>query len=214
MPDRTRLRLLDELKNQGPMAAADLAKALSVTAVAVRQHLDGLLEDGLVTFEDHKRGVGRPRRVWTLSAAGHARFPDAHANLALKMLEGVRSLFGEDGVEKIIAFREASLRSTYSKALAGKRSLKDKVHALAEARAAEGYMAEVSDVGDAFVLAENHCSICAAAKACTGLCMSELAVFRGLLGDDVQVDRVEHLMTGGRRCVYRIAPMQKAKVAA
>jgi predicted ArsR family transcriptional regulator len=51
---------------------------------------------------------------------------------------------------------------------------------------------------------ENHCPICAAAAACQGLCRSELAVFRAVLGADVTVERIDHILAGARRCAYRI----------
>ncbi|ARO29186.1 transcriptional regulator domain-containing protein [Rhizobium sp. NXC14] len=42
----------------------------------------------------------------------------------------------------------------------------------------------------------------AAATACAGFCRSELETFRAVLGADVE--RSEHILTGARRCAYRI----------
>ncbi len=56
---------------------------------------------------------------------------------------------------------------------------------------------------------DNHCAICTAAKACTGFCLSELQLFADLLGGDVDVQRVEHVLTGARRCAYQITPKGK-----
>ena len=47
--------------------------------------------------------------------------------------------------------------------------------------------------------------ICAAAAACQGFCRSELQIFQAVLGEDVQVTRTEHILSGARRCAYRIA---------
>jgi predicted ArsR family transcriptional regulator len=77
---------------------------------------------------------------------------------------------------------------------------------LAEIRAREGYMAGWQKDGKGFLLLENHCPICAAARACQGFCRSELDLFRHVLGPDVAVERVEHILLGARRCAYRIAP--------
>jgi predicted ArsR family transcriptional regulator len=59
---------------------------------------------------------------------------------------------------------------------------------------------------DGFLFVENHCPICAAARACSGLCRSELEVFRGALGDGVTVERTDHILAGARRCAYRVTP--------
>ena len=72
-------------------------------------------------------------------------------------------------------------------------------------RSAEGYMAEVQSTGrGAYLLIENHCPVCAAARACRGLCRSELEVFQAALGPDVEIERADHLLTGARRCSYRV----------
>jgi predicted ArsR family transcriptional regulator len=65
-------------------------------------------------------------------------------------------------------------------------------------------MAEWSREVDGFVLLENHCPVCAAARSCQGLCREELTLFRRVLGRDVQVERIDHLLAGARRCAYRI----------
>jgi predicted ArsR family transcriptional regulator len=57
----------------------------------------------------------------------------------------------------------------------------------------------------ALTLVENHCPICAAAQTCQGLCRDELALFQALL-PDAEVERVEHLLEGARRCAYRVVP--------
>jgi predicted ArsR family transcriptional regulator len=59
-----------------------------------------------------------------------------------------------------------------------------------------------------YLLVENHCPICAAASACTGFCRSEKAIFEHVLGRNVRVERVEHLLAGARRCAYRISSRQ------
>jgi predicted ArsR family transcriptional regulator len=55
-----------------------------------------------------------------------------------------------------------------------------------------------------FLLVENHCPICAAARVCQGFCRSELELFREVLGPGVEVERTEHVLAGGRRCAYRV----------
>jgi predicted ArsR family transcriptional regulator len=40
---------------------------------------------------------------------------------------------------------------------------------------------------------------------CQGFCASELDLFRSALGTGVKVERAEHILSGDRRCVYRIS---------
>jgi predicted ArsR family transcriptional regulator len=59
-----------------------------------------------------------------------------------------------------------------------------------------------------FLLIENHCPICAAAKTRQGFCRSELELFRAAFGAGTSVMRQEHLLSDARRCVYRVTSLQ------
>jgi predicted ArsR family transcriptional regulator len=205
MQDRSADRLLYALKARGPQTAAALAKRMKITPVAVRQLLARLTSDGLVQHEDRREGVGRPKRHWRLTATGHARFPDNHAGLTAELLDSVGAVFGEQGLEQLISHREAATLAAYREALRPAKGLAARVARLAKIRSAEGYMAQVVPSGDAILLVENHCPICVAASKCQSFCRSELAIFREVLGPGVTVERLEHLIAGARRCVYRIA---------
>lgn len=207
MADTTTDRILFRLKTRGPQAIADLGAAFGVTSEAIRQLLVKAEADGLVTYDDRREGRGRPKRLWRLTEAGHARFPDRHAELTVGLLEAVRAEFGEAGLDRLIARREAAQREAYRAAISRARSLEARVRTLAELRAREGYMAEWRRDDDGhLMLVENHCPICAAAATCQSLCRSELAIFRDVLGDDVAVERTDHVLAGARRCAYRVTP--------
>ena len=199
-------RLLGLIKRRGPQRAADLAAALAITPEAARQQLVRLAHEGLVASTLERGGVGRPARLWTLSDAGEARFPDAHAELTVRLIEAVRSELGDDALERIIVARERDARRLYDAEMHGAASIAERVARLAAIRAREGYMAEWREDGAGFLLVENHCPICAAAAACKGFCRAELEVFQDVLGPEVCVERTEHILLGARRCAYRITP--------
>jgi len=212
MPSRSATRLLHALKAAGPQSAAVIARRLGVTSPAIRQHLAKLQAEGLVAFEDQAAGVGRPRRRWHLTEIGHGRFPDSHAGLALDLIQSVGRIFGEEGLDKLISAREQASLELYSARLGG-GDLRQRLRGLAAVRSEEGYMAEVTAAPDgSFLLSENHCPICVAARACQGLCRSELALFRAVLGPGVEVERSEHILAGARRCAYRIRALDHAPV--
>jgi predicted ArsR family transcriptional regulator len=62
---------------------------------------------------------------------------------------------------------------------------------------------------DGLALVENHCPVCAAARACQDLCRSELDIFRAVLGG-AAVERTDHIVAGARRCAYRIEPRRSS----
>lgn len=205
-------RLLFQLKSRGPQGAATLAAACAITPMGAHKQLRALAAQGLVAFHDEAQGVGRPRRIWSLTDAGHGRFPDRHGDLAVQLLRHAAAQFGPQGLDTLIAAREAAAEALYRQRLAGLRTLGRRVTALAQARHEEGYMARAEPAadGDGWLLVEDHCPICAAATACQGLCRSELALFQRCLGPGVEVQRTEHLLAGARRCAYRVRPVPGA----
>jgi predicted ArsR family transcriptional regulator len=204
-------KVLFQLKTKGPQAAAQVARKLGITAMAVRQHLYRLREQGLVDFTDERRRVGRPRRIWRVTEKAAARFPDSHAELTLEMIRSIRALFGETGLDRLISERTRQQIRDYRERMRGCERVEDRVAALAAIRREQGYMAEWSRERDgSLLLVENHCPICAAARSCQGLCREELRLFEQVLGGDVCIERTDHILAGARRCAYRIVTAPRA----
>ncbi len=198
-------RLLFLLKSKGAQTAQDAGEALGITTPGAQQQLARLATNGLVVPEDRKQARGRPKRYWSLTDEGHARFPDSHADLTIELINATRTVFGDEGLDRLIDHRERQTHSRYKSELEGLRSLEERIDRLAKLRSAEGYMAEwLREAEGLYMLVENHCPVCAAATLCQGLCRSELQMFRSLLGPDASVERTDHILAGARRCAYRI----------
>lgn len=202
----TRRAIVKILKTEGAMDSARLAKRLRLTPMAVRQHLYALQREKLVDAEERPVPIGRPAKHWRLTADANRLFPDAYAELNVALIQAVGTTFGERGLRRVLDAREAQQRADYTRRISAAAPLKERLQQLARVRSEEGYMADVkSDGRGGYLFIENHCPICAAATACQGFCSTELDLFRGVLGSDVSVERVEHIVAGDRRCVYRVA---------
>ncbi|NJN86582.1 MAG: transcriptional regulator [Leptolyngbyaceae cyanobacterium SL_7_1] len=204
---KVKAQILHLLKMQGAQTAIALAHQLQVSPMAVRQHLQQLKTKQLVTYQEERRPVGRPVKLWQLTAHSTEQFPDSHAELLVDLLQGIESMFGREGLEKLVWERSHRQLQLYSTQLAevGAEDWQERLRAIAQFRTQEGYMAEVQQIsGDAWLLIENHCPIQTAATRCQGLCNAELEVFRTLLGSAVTVERVDHLLQGDRRCAYQV----------
>lgn len=204
-PQSASERLLMLLKTHGPLQASEAGKMLGTTGEAARQQFVKLAKEGLVVGESQTRGVGRPIQLWQLTEAGNAHFPDAHGELTVQLLRLIRTQLGDNALGLLIDSRERETRDQYYQAMVGANNVAERVERLVALRCREGYMAESKVEADgSLLLIENHCPICAAATHCQGFCRAELAVFQQVLG--VPVERVEHILSGARRCTYRIRP--------
>ena len=200
-----RQAILRLLKQQGPRDSETLAAQLDISAMAVRQHLYALQTQRLVTYEEEQRPIGRPAKMWCLTPAAAPHFPDAHAGLTVNLLNAVEQTFGAEGIQRLVTRCAKQQIADYRSRIPARSSLRARLEALVSIRNEEGFMAEVQRQPDgSFLLIENHCPISAAAKVCPKLCEAEMEVFRAILGEDVTIERTEHMVAGARRCVYRI----------
>ena len=201
----SREQILYLLKTRGAQSASTIAEILGITAVGARQHLHQLADDGLLQRFDRAEKVGRPTSFWELTDKAQQRFPDRHGDLTVKLIDNIREVFGEQGLDALIGQREKESLAEYQSALTRCHSLGARVKKLAELRDSEGYMAQaVREKSGVWLLLENHCPICAAARQCRGFCRSELEIFRQCL-PEAEVERCEYLLDGARRCAYRVS---------
>jgi predicted ArsR family transcriptional regulator len=202
LPDHE--RALTILKTEGPQSVKQLARQLNITVEGARFHLVKLEKDALVKSESVAEGRGRPKQIWSLTKKGHDRFPDTHAALTVNLIDMMRDTLGDEALDRVIDEHEERTLDRYRQEMEG-TDLEERVAELVEIRSREGYMAEYHKEGEDFIFVENHCPICSAAKVCQGFCRAEINVFRVVLGEDVQIERTEHIIAGARRCAYRIS---------
>ena len=203
-------KILQRLKTRGPQSVKIMSNQLDMTTMGVRQHLAELGKKGVVKqTQEEKQTRGRPVRLWKLTKSGHENFTDSYSQITLELIEVIRSSLGEDSLNVLIDKRHEPLLEKYKKAMkdAGE-ALELRIETLAELRNHEGYMTEVRLTPAGWLLIENHCPIRAVAECCQQLCHSELQIFRELFRRRAEVERIDHLLAGARRCAYRITEMQ------
>ncbi|MEJ6519554.1 transcriptional regulator [Shewanella bicestrii] len=204
---KTTDKIIQLLKLHGPLTAKTLAEELTLTTMGVRQHLQALEDAGDVDIEDRVEGRGRPTRYWGLTEQSRTHFADRHSELSLQLIDSVKMIFGDQGLDKLIEHREQTALQQYRSAMHGMTDIASRLTKLVELRTLEGYMATQEQADGVFWLLENHCPICSAATKCQNFCRSELQQFQQLFADIATVSREEHIIDGARRCAYRIVPL-------
>ena len=88
--------------------------------------------------------------------------------------------------------------------LASKRTLRTKVAELTRILDEDGYLASWEQVErGVFRIVEHNCAIWAVAERYGQACTSELAFIRTVL-EGADVERVQHMIAGARRCAYEV----------
>lgn len=198
-------RILMFLKMHGEATATLVSEELAITKEGARQHLLKLAEEDLIIGIPKSERVGRPVTFYSLTQKGLSRFPDTHAEVTIQLLQSVRKLLGDNAMDLLINDREKQTYDRYSELISKATDIESRLAVLKDIRTKEGYMAEWEKEGDDYYFIEHHCPICAAATECQGFCRAELKNFQQLLGEDLIIERTQHIVSGGNRCVYRIS---------
>ena len=201
----TRGQILTSIKVNGSMTADTLARELSISPVAVRQHLAALEAEGYITTAVERRGLGRPVHRYSVTEGGDETFPRSYDRVANELLDELRLSGGEAAVEAVFAARSERLQSATLVRIHGK-PLCDRVEEAARFQSEYGFMAETQKDGDELLLIEHNCAICKLAKQNPIACKHELQMIQRMMGDGVRVVRERYILEGDPTCTYRITP--------
>jgi DeoR family suf operon transcriptional repressor len=200
----TRRAILQTLKKVGQARADELAATLAITPSAMRQHLAALTNDGLVDHDEVRGGRGRPKHVFHLAPAAEGLFPKTYSELTNELLDYVAEA-DPDLLAQVFERRRDRRIAGARARLAGK-SFADQVAELTAILDGDGYLAEWIPMDDGtFRIVEHNCAILGVASRYGQACTAEIEFIRTVL-PDADVNRVEHIMAGARRCAYEITP--------
>jgi len=109
--------LLDALRGGERLGVTELTETLGVTATAVRQRIERLLDDGLIERHKVVAGRGRPTFSYSLTADGHRRAGANQADLADAMWQEILSLEDASVRQQLLAGIARRLGTVYKQQL-------------------------------------------------------------------------------------------------
>lgn len=201
----TRNQLLLMLKTEGSCSTGDMAKAMGITEMAVRRHIQAMERDGLIDSTLVRQPIGRPSYRYSLTMLADDLFPKKYPQLTLDLFEELeRQPGGAEMIDRMFEGRRDKLELKYRDRMKN-RTLAERVAELSDIQNDGGYMtrweADQEEAGG-FKLHEYNCPVAQVANQYRQACQCELQLFERLL--DADVERTECLADGDRRCTYAI----------
>jgi len=199
--------LVQALKQAGEAGAEDLAANLGITASAVRQQLDGLAADGLVTHRPQPRGRGRPTHLYRLTRAAEPLFPKAYGGLTNELLGYVGDADPALVDDIFDRRRQRRLEAAQVRLAIRGEDLGARVAELARILDEDGYLAGFEALPDGtYRIVEHNCAVLDVAERYGQACSSEISFLRQAL-PDARIERVSHMIAGAHSCAYSVTPV-------
>lgn len=128
MPSSSNVRSVDRdlllcLRSGEPKTIGDLTELLGVTATAIRQRIERLLEIGLIDREKVVAGRGRPTFRYLLTVAGYRRAGADASDLAEAMWREIVNLTNDDVREKLITAIAKRMGAQYAAVMRADESI-------------------------------------------------------------------------------------------
>ncbi len=198
----TREKVLQTLVSNPRSTIMDIANAVGINAISVRHHLTSLQAASLVSADEERHGVGRPRLVYFLTDRGMEKFPTRYYRLTVNLLTEMKASMPEAEVKNIFSKMAEKLSNEYKPAF---ESLKfeEKLALLKTVMAREGYELSVSKSGDKFLINEVSCPFYQIGKEHPEVCLFDKSLIAKLLS--LSEDQIEHKRDSENHCAFQIS---------
>lgn len=201
----TREKILQTLLDNPRSTIKALAEAVSINAISVRHHLASLQADALVTSEEERHGVGRPRLVYSLTKKGTEIFPSNYLELTDRLLLELNETMEPGQLENVftrMADRQINeLRPDFD----GLKTPRERVEYLAERLEEGGHSINWSEVDDGnFRLEIANCPYLHISKAHPVVCAYDEHLFKEVL--NMETEKISSICEGDRVCCYLAKP--------
>ncbi|HTX89759.1 MAG TPA: winged helix-turn-helix transcriptional regulator [Anaerolineales bacterium] len=204
----TRDRILQTLLRQPRTTINELAVAVGINPISVRHHLTNLQVEGLVTAEEERHGVGRPRLVYLLTEAGMERFPTRYLRLTSRLLAQMKESMPEPVVSKLFTEMADGLAQEYSEQMKG-MSMEERLDLAKSLLSEEGFTVDWERDGSQYRIHEITCPYLQIGQSHPEVCTVDQTLISKMLA--VPAEKVQCILQGDAHCTYVVQADARAK---
>jgi DeoR family suf operon transcriptional repressor len=202
----TRDRILQTLLHQPRRTIIELAEAVGINPISVRHHLTNLQVEGLVSADEERHGVGRPRLVYFLTDEGMEKFPTRYLRLTTRLLTQMKETMPAPVVSKLFSQIAEDLASEYKDQMIG-LSMEKRLDFVKSMLGEEGFTVEWEKTGEQYQIHEISCPYYQIGVNHPEVCTVDQTLISTMLA--VPAERVQCVLSGAAHCTYVVQAPQK-----
>jgi predicted ArsR family transcriptional regulator len=189
----TRERVLQTLSSHPHSTILEIAAEVGINAISVRHHLTNLQANGLVTTEEERHGVGRPRMLYLLTENGMEHFPTGYLRLTSNLLDHLKQSVSPDELNGIFKSIADKLTSEYKPSLS-RLNLEQKLELLTQVMAKEGFNIQWKRSGSSqYEIREISCPFYRIGKNHPEVCLFDRTLISNILSIPPEKIQTQHL---------------------
>jgi predicted ArsR family transcriptional regulator len=199
----TKDRILQTLLRKPKSTINEIAEAVGINAISVRHHLSNLEKEGLISAEEERHGVGRPRLMYSLTLDGMERFPTKYLRLTTKLLAQMKETMPAPAVAKLFSQVAEEMASDVSEQIKG-LSMEERLDFVKEMLAQEGFTVEWEKKGTEYQIHEISCPYYQIGIAHPEVCTVDQTLISKMLA--LPANKVQCILDGAAHCTYVVQP--------
>jgi len=200
----TKDRILQTLLRKPKISINELAEAVGINAISVRHHLTNLTAEGLISADEERHGVGRPRLVYSLTEDGMERFPTKYLRLTTRLLTQMKDTMPAPAVAKLFSQVAEDMANEYSDQMKG-LSMEERLDFVKEMLGHEGFTVEWEKKGNDYQIHEITCPYYQIGIAHPEVCTVDQTLISKMLA--LPASKVQCILDGGAHCTYVVHPV-------
>ncbi len=197
----TKERILNTLLNKHSTTIGELADVVGINGISVRHHLINLQAEGLITAEEERHGVGRPRFVYKLSDKGYEQFPSNYLGLTNLILEVMDQELSKEQLGSIMDKVGEQLAEA-NKISNPDLPIEAKLAEISVKLAKGGFRISHEREGNTITVFNKNCPYHRIGILHPEICRVDQVMYQNLLGKSVS--QVACMLTGDNECRFSI----------
>jgi DeoR family suf operon transcriptional repressor len=177
---------------------------VGITPISMRHHIARLEADGLVSVDEERHGVGRPRMVYSLTESGLERFPTRYVRLTLRLLEQLKETMPSSIVNKLFTQMAQDLADELgTQADIENLSLEERLEKMCDFLEGEGFTINWKRQGDQYLIQEVNCPYLHVGQSHPEVCAVDQTLISTALS--IPAEKVQCILNGDSVCTYVIS---------
>lgn len=197
----TRERILQIMLAREGCTISEMAELVDINHISVRHHIGRLEAEGLVTSQEQRHGVGRPRRTYSLTEKGREHFPTRYIRLTMRLLEQLKETVPPAVIGRLFQQMAEDMASDVRSEAEG-LTVEERLELLKKLLNREGFNVDIIRQGEEYLIKESNCPYYHVGQTHPEVCSVDQTLISTIL--DVPAQKIQCMLRGDAHCTYAI----------